>query len=438
MGRRTQSSVVMAAATIALGMAGCDPGPTSGPQGSDAEASPNASIPARRLSGLDAGASDASTDSPGLLFGPNAKYSLPDAAPPTPTPLDPNEALRPEELTVRELGGVSLEGQWTWRDLPTPAEGPQVDADAIREAGQAAGFRCSIALAATGRMRMELRDVAMPMPRGAAILARADRYGVVVLWPNGTHYRVAAAGSIRATLGERRVDVTPLAKSSPKELGAGNRLGHTTRRLELSSPVGKVRLETTKLAEAGAGGPLLCRLFADLVGVHPESQACGDGEVVLGAQIDWEDGGGIGFEITKADKRTDLPATDLLVPPPGAAYLPSGLPAHPDGVFFAKADLERFRKAAVVAARPADRSAPGDGLLARNQSDRLLYLLLDGVPVVAVAPWSERYLVGPRAGRYRLQWRTFLGDFIDTPFESDLPARVVFGAIDAGTSPDGG
>ena len=90
-------------------------------------------------------------------------------------------------------------------------------------------------------------------------------------------------------------------------------------------------------------------------------------------------------------------------------------------------------------AKKPDRSAPGEGFVAVNHSDRLLYLLVDGVPAVATPPWSERYVIGPRTGRYSVQWRTFLGDLIDPARDAEMPARIVYGAVDAGApGPDGG
>ena len=69
-----------------------------------------------------------------------------------------------------------------------------------------------------------------------------------------------------------------------------------------------------------------------------------------------------------------------------------------------------------------------------------LYVLLDGVPVAATPPWADRYVIGPRPGRYGWQWRSFLGDLIDKPTEVQLPARITYGAVDAGAPPgtDGG
>jgi hypothetical protein len=180
-------------------------------------------------------------------------------------------------------------------------------------------------------------------------------------------------------------------------------------------------------------------MLVEILGVQPSSKVCVEPEVVLAADIAWAEGGGLGFEVASISKRADLPPNDYLVPPPSAAYAASGLPASPEGIFLTREQLAAFRKEAAPPAKTPDRSAPGEGFVAANHSDRLLYLLVDGAPVVAAPPWAERYVIGPKTGRYGVQWRTFLGDLIDPPREVDMPARIVFGVADAGApGSDGG
>ncbi len=68
----------------------------------------------------------------------------------------------------------------------------------------------------------------------------------------------------------------------------------------------------------------------------------------------------------------------------------------------------------------------------------LAYMLVDGVPVVAVPPASERYVIGPPRGRYVVQWRTFLGEKIEPPRTVEFPARLVHGTSPDAGAPDGG
>ena len=83
---------------------------------------------------------------------------------------------------------------------------------------------------------------------------------------------------------------------------------------------------------------------------------------------------------------------------------------------------------------PASAGAPGEGILAINQTDALRFLLLDGVPVAWVPAHGRQYIIGTRPGRYNLQWRSFLGTYIGESQEVLIPARVAIGEPpDAGT-----
>jgi hypothetical protein len=131
----------------------------------------------------------------------------------------------------------------------------------------------------------------------------------------------------------------------------------------------------------------------------------------------------------------------LLVPPPTAAFAESGLPAVPNGIFLSREALMAFRSgpALLFAALPTrDPTAPGDGFVAVNRSDRVMVLLVDGVPVVAVPAAAERYVIGPPRGRYVIQWRTFLGEQVGVARTVDIPARIVFGTPFDGGAGDAG
>jgi hypothetical protein len=428
-----------AALALALLVVGCDR-TSSDPDGPDAGTSPNASIlpsplatepPEIADAGIDAGPVGMLADSAGRLL-------FTDAGPPPPEVLRGDLAMPVETPgPPREVPGVTLEAVWRWRDVPSPPKAPEVSAEGVKEAQKLTALTWKVDLADIGRMRMEVTSRALPLPARSELRARADRYGTIVVWPNLQGYRVIPPGALRTALGERRVDVTPLSIGTARPQGEGKRLGVATRKLELSSSLGTLKIELGKVPDAGEGGPLFCRALVEIAGIDPKTTVCQAGEVPLAAAYAWQEGGGLSLEVTTMTRRTDLASSDLLVPPPSLAFTPAGLPTAPDGIFLTRSELQEFRSAPLPPSPNANPSAPGEGFIASNHSDTLMYLLLDGVPVVGVPATSERYIIGPVRGRYVVQWRTFLGERIGPAQTVEIPARLSYGGTDAG-APDGG
>ncbi|WP_437674971.1 hypothetical protein [Sorangium sp. So ce131] len=419
--------------------AGCDP-TRQQPEGPvDAGASPNAKILPAPLANEEPDLVDASTPEAGvtLVSDDYGRLILSETGQLSPVPLPPAAPLPQDTLSARELSGVTLEAAFRWRDVPQPLKAPEVAADGIRAAQRLTELTWRIDLADTGRMRIAFTSRALPLPAGSELRARNDVYGEVLLWPGLNQYRVLPPGALRTLMAERRVDVTPLSAGSARPVGEGTRLGHTVRKVEINASLGALYLELGKVPEAGEGGPLLCRALLEILGVDPKSPECAAGEVPLAASYAWQGGGGVGFEVTSATRRSDLVSTDLLMPPPSAAYAASGLPSAQGGVFLNRDELAAIRTGPLALPPSGDPGAPGEGFVAVNQSDTLFYLLVDGIPAVAVPPMGERYVVGPSRGLYVVQWRTFLGESIEPPQTVEMPARLVRSSgADAG-APDG-
>jgi hypothetical protein len=428
---------------LTVGLAGCEPGIFGpAPPVSDAGTAPGASILPRPLA----------TAAEGMLVdggsrrngrGADAGPHVRDAAPPPPKPLTANEVLPPDTSRLREQSGVALTSFWRWKQVPTPPQVPQAVAETIEPMRRLARGQWRVRLTAAGRMRASFVSRSLPLPPQSALLAREDRYGSIVLWPDERRYRVLPPGTLRAMLGERRADINPMSPGKHEALGEGERLGFKTRKVKLTSSFGTLQLELAPMLEAGRGGPLLCRLLVEIAGIDPSTKQCGAPEVVLAADYSWNDGepaegGGIRFEVTAVSRQSDFPSRELAVPPAAARQTPSGLPSVRGGRFFAEAELAAFRSERAAPPNPPAPNAPETGLNASNQSDLLLYLLLDGVPVAALEPWGETAIRGPLDGRYSVQWRTFLGEVIGEASEQDLPATVIYGGVATADQPDGG
>jgi hypothetical protein len=353
-----------------------------------------------------------------------------------PRPLREDVAPPRDPLRGNEAVGFSLEAQWQWHATPAPHGGAEVAKEGIAAARDRTALTVAVDVSPIGRMRWVFVGRAFPLPANTELRARDDRYGHLLVWPDRRQYRVLPAGTMRAVLSERRPDTTPLAPGTVREQEPGSALGFETTRVQIESQLGTFLLEQAPVPGAGAGAPLLCRLLVELVGVEPSSPACTDGQLPLRAEYQWPDGGKLGFMVTTLLRGQELQLDDLLAPPPDAGFRPDGLPPQASGVLLSEEQLARFRTRAVEATAEPDGGAPEQGVLAANQSDLLQYLLLDGVPVSWVEPRTEQHVVGPRAGRYVVSWRDFLGLSVEPPRPVDVPCRVVVGEqVDAGPEP---
>jgi len=300
-----------------------------------------------------------------------------------------------------------------------PPRAPEVNGSAIDAARRRTEARLGIELSQT-RARIVLSG-GFVLPTGTELRARADRYGHLVLWPGEGTYRVVEPGALRALLGERRLDVAPLAPAEVTTGGEGlRRLNVRTRRVEVSTRAAKATLEVATFRDAGEGGTLLCRLLFDLMSATPPwTTACATDEIPLHADLRWTTRGALTFDVTSIAKRSDLPALELAAPPVGSTFVTAPPPAAAADVLVPRGELASFRTGPVdvppSSARDAQASAPDSGLALVNSSDELRVAWLDGVAVAWLAPGARLSLPSLPRGRYVLQWRTFLGDSWEPP-----------------------
>jgi hypothetical protein len=341
--------------------------------------------------------------------------------------------LAADALTARDNAGYSLSAVFRWGELPQPAAVPEVVPGAIKEALQKTDLTVDIDLATSGRLRISLDSAAFPLPAHAEIRARTSYYGHVLVWPDGNSYRVLSPGSLRAMFAERRADVAPLLRAKVRPSTGQTVLSHRTLRADVDTSLGTLTLDQAPTPGSGTSGELLCRFLLELIGAEPTTEVCHTERVPLQALYRWEAGGTLTFVVTSFSEKRELPLGYLYVPPAGAEFRPGELPPSSSGVFLTQSDLSRFRSRAVKGAAPGPR-APGEGILADNQTTTLQYLVLDGVPVAWVRPKSRQYVIGPPPGRYSVAFRDFLGATV-TPVQTvDLPAFVRVGTPD----PDAG
>jgi len=347
-------------------------------------------------------------------------------------------SLRDASRDSRDLSGYVLQATIRTGEGPGPPRAPEVNAAVIESVRRKGEPRVTITLSQT-RARFVLSG-AFVLPAGAELRSRVDRYGHIVLWPGEDSYRVVEAGTLRALLGERRLDIAPL---SPAEVHVGGdgvrRLNLRTHRVDISTRAAWATLELGVLRDLGEGGSLVCRMLLELMSTPPSTQACGLDEVPLHTEIHWTTQGALTFDVVSVARRVDLVAQDLAVPPALATFEVTAPPFSAGDALVAKSDLAAFRSSPVdvqwVRGSAVDSLPAESGLTLVNSSDELRVAWLDGAPVAWAAPGSRVTLTSLLRGRYTFQWRTFLGDSWEPSVAVSVPGVVEFGAADAAGRP---
>lgn len=423
---RARGASLLASAAVVLALSACGPDEPTG-SSTSGQLPPSASntLPTTPDQSAQAPPLDTASEGPGgLMVDASGRLVIPEAGPPLPVALRPDAPVAAERPAAEEQSGVSLEARFVQRGLAPAHVAPEVSLEGIAKAKALTDLSVAIDLLAAGRMNLRSTSRALPFTTGAELRARHDRWGHLLLWPQSTKFRVVAPGALRTLFEEGRLDVTPLvAGTVESSKPAPKAHGQELRSVVVSSALGKLRLDLATMPEVGLGGPLLCRLLVETIGVDPSSTVCAAEQVPLGAAIDWVEGGGIDFEVLKLRPRTDLGGGEVLVPPPGAEQADSGLPESPEGIFLTADELKNLRTR-VMEPTERDPRAPGEGLLAENGLDVPLTLLLDGVPVARVPAKGKRYVYGPHPGTYKLEWRSFFGGVRVAPELVQIPALV--------------
>jgi hypothetical protein len=424
--RRAAIGVIAAATLVACrgGASGGDP--------VDAAASPQASQePAPIATTTPSGALATGPDA-----GPPPSPMRADRELPIDTPREPSrekEQARDTPKDARDLlAGWSLQATLRPSDVAAAPRAPEVSERALDLARKKTEARLGIDLSQT-RMRITLTS-GFVLPADTEIRARLDRYGHVLMLPKEGTYRVAAAGALRAVLGERRLDVAPLSAAEIMPSGEGQRrFNFRTRRLEVTTRAAKATFEIASVKDAGDGGSLVCRALLDLMSASPSTPLCMTDDIPVHAEIRWATKGAIMFDVASMIKRSDLPAPSMATPPATVAYASSPIPAEGAGVLLSRAELASFRSAPVdVPAPDAGAPQPESGLVLFNATDQLRVVWIDGVAVAWLAPGGREELPSLVRGRYVLQWRTFLGDAFDPATSVVAPGTIGIAFGDAG------
>jgi hypothetical protein len=344
-------------------------------------------------------------------------------------PLKDREPLSTDTIMSRESVGMQFYVEWRQSDLPAPSGAPETAVDALELAREKTKLRMHVEVASTGRMRVVFLGQGFPWEEGTELRARIDKFGYVLVWPDGKTYRNVVPGALRAWFSDRRLDQGPLFKPKIMGLSAGNLLGQITTRHLVITPVAEMELAQANVPGTGLGALLICRLLIELAGAEPDSALCADEQLPLHAHLTNAPGGKLSFVVTALGKKQDLPLSSIQVPPEHAVYQTSGVPFAKSGTIDRNL-LTALRHRSVAPATHVNSTAisiPSTGLLAINRSLSLRALMVDGIIVAWLSPGTELSIPELRSGTYSIAWRDFFGSFIESPKNVVLPSRVVLG-----------
>lgn len=342
-----------------------------------------------------------------------------------PQPLRPDQPAAPDVLPARELAGYTIAATLHAGDIPGPPRGGEYVASAVDIARKRTEPRLTIDFGAS-HARMVVASHGFVLPMGTELRARADRYGHVVLTPDGATYRIAATGALRALLGERRFDVSPLSPAEVTNAGGegGRRLGYRTRKVEVVNRAARATFEIARVADAGDSGILLCRALLDMMNAPPGVPLCSVDEVPMFAELRWTTRGAVVFTATTIVRRLDLSASVLAAPPPTPNFATGPISGHTSEILLSNSELHALRSGEHL---PEGRPA----LTLINTTDVLQFAWLDGLPIAWVAPGARLEVPALSKGRAAVEWRTFWGDVVDPARPLTLPALSEPGGTDA-------
>jgi hypothetical protein len=356
-----------------------------------------------------------------------------------PRPLPLTRPVVEEPLSARAELGYQIEAHFVWNDTPrtfafqnekVPAW-PSLDIEVVKERGNRPAL-----------MRWVLRGFSYVLPPETELRSRADRTGVLVVWPDQRSYRVAQSGSLRSLLSDRRVDRLPYVDAKSRAAGKGTRLGYPTLRILFDTPLGTVEMETVEFSDLPYGSQLLCRQLLELVRVAPDEKVCAPSVLPVRLVASWASGGGMVFEVGRISavqrlalehfsippklpifKRGELPPlqSPLLPPDMSAALLPlkgRDEALAPEPVVAPKQEGEPDERPLDVAER-----LPADVLSLKNDTDRPLTVFLGAAPALLMMPGHHEKL-RVQARPIRLVARDFLGEISVTHAALQAPVEV--------------
>lgn len=227
-----------------------------------------------------------------------------------------------EELAEVDAPGYQLDFQVPWHEVPSTV---QVRADAVRVAPLLTFHLLPESSRHPARLRVELTAGTLPLPSGTEFVTGSDVQGWLVVWPDHRSYRVVSNSALRTVLEERRVDRTPLVPVEVSTMGTGRLLARDTRRLQFTSSLGSLVLESAIVPELGDAGTLACAFFLSLLRADARPH-CAPGMVPVYARYQWSKDQALELGGLRLTTRADYRTSDFALPPRLGIWKPGELP----------------------------------------------------------------------------------------------------------------
>jgi len=363
---------------------------------------------------------------------PASAAASPDSGPP-PAPLRADRPVEADSLPAT-LVIFALQATLHPADMPLVTHSPEVSASNVEAIRKSSDSPLLVELSAT-RLRIQFNGRSFLLPENTEVRARTDSFGHVYVSRDGLSYRVLGPGTLRALLGERRVDVSPLSSTDVVPHGDGaKRLGMKTRKVEVTTRAAKATFEIGKVEGLGEGGMLLGRTLLDLISAPPATPFVGTDEVPLHAELHWTTRGATVFDVTSLVKRGEGPSAALATPPANAAFELAPMPGEAGEQFLTPQELGAIHTGPTdVGPAAGAAGAPTRGTLTLfNGTDAPRIVWLDGAKVAWIATDGRMSLTGLHRGHYQLETRSFLDDAAEPPRTVTVPGNVEIGNLDAG------
>lgn len=356
-------------------------------------------------------------------------------------PFPMNQALVDDNLKRGPTLGLEMEFQIVW---PEARRSIQVGTELVDTWPR---FQVQLLREIPGRparMRWVFVSSVFPFPELTEIRARADRIGHVVLWPDRRSYRVAPTGSLHALFADRRVDRVPFVEPERVTKGVGMRLGKSTVRSTIVTPVGTSVLEFVPVSDLPYASELLCAAFLEIVRIKTSAELCPVDHLPVHFEIQWPNQESIQLSVLSWGS-ANFEQDDFRMPPDLPIHKRGELPPFED-YFFDETTrhslLPLTREKAPPSAAPPPgptasplpsvppaapvSAAPRNQIVLQNKLSRPLVVVLNKIPYMWLSPGvsEEIYLSSTDV---RVSARDFLGETIFVERTLVAPARLEFG-----------